>query len=98
MILGAKNDGHAGPLQRLLSVERWLRCCDLMRPLLELAVRSMQQGATIDAHGLRSLLELMLTGLVVLVMIIVFSLLVTAPGGPLLLAVCYLLSTAFVFP
>ena len=47
----------------------------------------MQRGATIDAHGLRSLLELLLTGLVVLVVIIVFLFLVTAPGGPLLLVV-----------
>ena len=47
----------------------------------------MQRGAAIDAHGHRSLLELMLAGLVVLVMIIVFLFLVTAPGGPLLLVV-----------
>ena len=46
----------------------------------------MQRGATIDAHGLRSLLELMLARLVVLVMIIVF-LLVAAPSRPLLLVI-----------
>ena len=43
----------------------------------------MQRGATIDAHGLRSLLELLVTGLVVLVVIIIFLFLVTVPGGPL---------------
>ena len=89
VVLGVKDEGRAGPLQRLLSVERRLRCCNLTRPLLELAVRSMQRGATIDAHGLCSLLELLLAGLVVLVMIIVFLLLVTAPGGPLLLVVLF---------
>src|SRR3989337_1365537 len=47
----------------------------------------MQRGATIDAHGLRGLLELMLAGLVVLVVIIVFLLLIAAPGGPLLLVI-----------
>ena len=47
----------------------------------------MQRGATIDAHGLRSLLKLLLAGLAVLVIIIVFLLLVTAPGGPLLLVI-----------
>ena len=47
----------------------------------------MQRGTTIDAHGLRSLLELLLIGLIVLVAIIVFLFLVTAPGGPLLLVV-----------
>ena len=79
--------GRAGPLQRLLSIEWWLRCCDLTRPLLELAVRSVQRGATIDAHGLRSLLELMLVGLVVLVMTIVSLLLVAAPSRPVLLVI-----------
>ena len=43
----------------------------------------MQQSATIDAHGLRGFLELVLAGLVVLTMIIIL-LLVTAPRGPLL--------------
>ena len=47
----------------------------------------MQRGAAIDAHGLRSLLEPLLTRLVVLIVIIVFLFLVTAPGGPLLLVV-----------
>ena len=47
----------------------------------------MQRGTTIDAHGLCSLLELLLTGFVVLVVIIVFLFLVTAPGGPLLLVI-----------
>ena len=47
----------------------------------------MQRGATIDAHGLRSLLKLLLAGLAVLVMIIVFLLPVTAPGGSLLLVI-----------
>ena len=47
----------------------------------------MQRGATIDAHGLCSFLELMLAGLVVLVMIIIFLLLVMAPSGPLLLII-----------
>ena len=50
-------------------------------------MRGVQRGATVDAHGLCSLLELVVAGLVVLVMIIVFLLLVTAPGGPLLLVV-----------
>ena len=44
----------------------------------------MQRGATVDAHGLCSLLELMLAGLV---MIIVFLFLVAAPSGPLLLVI-----------
>ena len=48
-------------------------------------MRSVQQGATIDAHGLRSLLKLLLAGLVVLVMIVIFLLLVAAPSGPLVL-------------
>ena len=47
----------------------------------------MQRGATINARGLRSLLELLLAGLVVLVMIIVFLLLVAAPSRPLLLVI-----------
>ena len=47
----------------------------------------MQRGATIDAHGLCSLLKLLLAGLVVLVMIIVFLLLVAASSGPLLLII-----------
>ena len=47
----------------------------------------MQRGATVDAHGLRSLLELLLAGLVVLVMIIIFLILVAAPSGPLLLVI-----------
>ena len=47
----------------------------------------MQRGATIDAHGLRSLLKFLLAGLVILVMTFVFRLLVAAPSGPLLLAV-----------
>ena len=47
----------------------------------------MHRDSTIDAPGLCSLLELLFAGLVVLFMIIVFLLLVTAPGGPLLLAV-----------
>ena len=47
----------------------------------------MQQGATVDAHSLCSLLELVLAGLVVLVVIIIFLFLVTAPSGPLLLVV-----------
>ena len=47
----------------------------------------MQRGATIDAHGLRSFLELMLAGLIVLVMTVVFSFLVAAPSGPFLLII-----------
>ena len=47
----------------------------------------MQRGATVDAHGLCSLLELVVAGLIVLVMIIVFLFLVTVPGGPFLLVV-----------
>ena len=47
----------------------------------------MQQGATIDAHGLCSLLELLLAGLVILVTIIIFLLLVAAPCGPLLMVI-----------
>ena len=70
-----------------MSIERWFRCCDLTRPLLELVVRGVQRGATVDAHGLCSFLELMLAGLIVLVMIIVFLLLVVALGGPLLLVI-----------
>ena len=87
MIFSVKDDGRDGPLQRLLSVERWLRYCNLTRPLLELVVRGVQRGATVDAHGLCSFLELMLAGLVVLVTIIVFLLLVAAPSGPLLLVI-----------
>ena len=47
----------------------------------------MQRGTTVEAHGLRSLLELLLAGLVVLVMIIVFLLLVAASGGPFFLII-----------
>ena len=47
----------------------------------------MQRGAAIDAHGLRSLQEPLLTRLVILVVVIVFLFLVTALGGSLLLVV-----------
>ena len=47
----------------------------------------MQRGATVDAHSLCSLLELVLAGLVVLVVIIVLLFLVAAPSGPLLLVI-----------
>ena len=36
VVLGVKDEGCAGPLQWLLSVERWLRCCNLTRPLIRL--------------------------------------------------------------
>ena len=62
-----------------------VRLCDLAHPLLELAMGGVQRGATVDAHGLCSFLELVLTVLVVLVTIIVFLILITAPSGPLLL-------------
>ena len=87
MIFGVKNDRHAGPLQWLLGIERWFRRSDLTRPLLELAVRGVQRGSTIDAHGLHSFLELALARLVVLIMIIIFLLLITALSGPLLLII-----------
>ena len=58
-----------------------------MRPLLELALRCVQRGATVDTHGLCRFLKLVVTGIVVLVMIIVFLLLVAAPSGPLLLVI-----------
>ena len=47
----------------------------------------MQRGATVDAHGLCRLLELVLAGLVVLVVIIIFLFLVAASRGPLLLVI-----------
>ena len=47
----------------------------------------MQQGATVNAHSLYSLLELVLAGLVVLVMIIILLFLVAALSGPLLLVI-----------
>ena len=69
VVLGVEDDGRAGPFQRLPCVERWLHRCDLTRPLLQLAMGRMQRGATIDAHGLPSLLELMLAGLVVFLLL-----------------------------
>ncbi len=87
MILSVKNDRCAGPLQRPLGIERRLSRCNLTRPLFKLAVRSMQRGAAVDAHGLCSFLKLLVAGFVVLFVIVVFWLSVTAPGGPLLLLI-----------
>ena len=50
-------------------------------------MRGVQRGATVNTHGLRSFLELMLAGLVVLVMIVVFLFLVAAPSRPFLLII-----------
>ena len=50
-------------------------------------MRGVQRGATVDAHGLRSFLELVVAGLVILVMIIIFLLFVAASYGPLLLVI-----------
>ena len=45
----------------------------------------MQRGASIDAHGLRSLLEFLVAGLAIPLVIVVFGPSVKAPSGPLLL-------------
>jgi hypothetical protein len=56
-----------------------------MHPLFKSAMRRMQRGAPVNAHGLCGFLKLVLTGLVVFFIIIAYLVFVTASVGPLLL-------------
>jgi hypothetical protein len=62
VVLNVKDDRRVGPLQKLLGVNRWLRCVDLSRPLFKLAVRRMQRGTTVNTQDLCGFLKLVLTG------------------------------------
>ena len=86
MILFVKDDGHVGPFQRPPGVSSWLHGIDLSRPLLELAVRGVQRGTSVNAHGFSCFLELLLAGFFSISPVTFFSFfLLMAPGGPIVL-------------
>src|SRR3954464_10584669 len=63
-----------------------LCCVHLAHPLLKLAVGGVQRGATVDAQDLRGLLELLLAVVLILhVFVVVFIILVAAPGRSIFL-------------
>ena len=59
----SKMMGMRDHFQQLLGVRSWLHDIDFSHPLLELAVRGVQRGTSVNAHGLSCFLELMPAGI-----------------------------------
>ena len=83
MILLIKDDGCAGPLERLPGLWRWFHDIDFSHPPLEPAVRSVQRCTSSMHRGVCGLLKLLLTGFLFIpsITLIITGFLLSTSGG-----------------